>query len=133
MPELNPKQSQFCEEYLIDLNATQAAIRAGYSPKTAGIKGFQLLKIVKIQERVAELKAKRQNRVEVTQDEVLQGIKDNVEMAKEDKQCGAINKSYELLGKHIDMFVDRTAIQNADGSNITFIEPPRPKEPNASD
>ena len=41
---LNPKQERFVVEYLVDLNATQAAIRAGYSPKTAGVQGFDLLK-----------------------------------------------------------------------------------------
>lgn len=41
---LNPKQERFVIEYLVDLNATQAAIRAGYSPKTAGVQGFDLLK-----------------------------------------------------------------------------------------
>jgi phage terminase small subunit len=41
---LNPKQEAFAREYLVDLNATQAAIRAGYSPKTAGVQGFDLLK-----------------------------------------------------------------------------------------
>ena len=43
-PSLNDKQAKFVEEYLVDLNATQAAIRAGYSPKTAGAQGFDLLK-----------------------------------------------------------------------------------------
>ena len=41
---LSPKQERFAAEYLVDLNATQAAIRAGYSPKTAGVQGFDLLK-----------------------------------------------------------------------------------------
>lgn len=41
---LNPKQQRFVVEYLVDLNATQAAIRAGYSPKTAGVQAFDLLK-----------------------------------------------------------------------------------------
>ena len=41
---LNPKQERFVAEYLVDLNATQAAIRAGYSPKTAGVQAFDLLK-----------------------------------------------------------------------------------------
>lgn len=41
---LSPKQERFVAEYLVDLNATQAAIRAGYSPKTAGVQAFDLLK-----------------------------------------------------------------------------------------
>lgn len=46
--ELNKRQKKFCEEYLIDLNATQAALRAGYSPKTAYSSGQRLLKDVEI-------------------------------------------------------------------------------------
>ncbi len=63
MAELSPKQDMFCREYLIDLNATQAAIRAGYSAKTANVKGAQLLAIVSIQNRIAELLEKRTKQV----------------------------------------------------------------------
>lgn len=52
---LNAKQSRFCEEYVIDLNATQAAIRAGYSKKTAGAQGFDLLKKLEINKKIAGL------------------------------------------------------------------------------
>lgn len=51
---LTPKQKRFCEEYLIDLNATQAAIRAGYSPKTAEQTASRLLRNVKVQEYIAK-------------------------------------------------------------------------------
>lgn len=70
--KLTPKQEQFCQEYLIDLNGTQAAIRAGYSPKTAKEQASYLLTNINIKNRVAELKAVRQSRVEITQDRVLQ-------------------------------------------------------------
>ena len=56
---LTPKQTRFAEEYLLDMNATQAAIRAGYSEKTAGAQGFELLKKPEVQALVAE----RGNRV----------------------------------------------------------------------
>ena len=52
---MNEKQKRFCEEYLIDCNATQAAIRAGYSEKTAGSQAFDLLKKPEIQNYIAEL------------------------------------------------------------------------------
>ena len=71
MDELNPKQARFCDEYLVDLNATQAAIRAGYSQKTAGEIGYELLKKPEVQARIAELQAARAKRMEVTQDQVL--------------------------------------------------------------
>lgn len=52
MNELTPKQERFIEEYIKDLNATQAAIRAGYSEKTAGVQGSVLLKNPKVSEEV---------------------------------------------------------------------------------
>ena len=61
---LSPKQEMFCQEYLVDLNATQAAIRAGYSKKTANEQGTQLLVRLSIRERVQELMRKRS---EITQ------------------------------------------------------------------
>jgi phage terminase small subunit len=52
----NKKHEKFCNEYIKDMNATQAAIRAGYSEKTAGVQASKLLKIVNIKTRVAELR-----------------------------------------------------------------------------
>lgn len=71
---LNDKQARFVEEYLVDLNATQSAIRAGYSEKTAGQQGFELLKKPEIQEAIAEAKAVRSRRTQITQDRVLQEL-----------------------------------------------------------
>ena len=74
MAKLTPKQERFCEEYLIDLNATQAAIRAGYSANTAREQGARLLSNVNIQNRIAELKAERSKRTEITQDRVVKEL-----------------------------------------------------------
>jgi phage terminase small subunit len=74
MAKLNAKQQRFVEEYLIDLNATQAAIRAGYSEKTAGQQGFELLKKPEIQEAIAKAQEARSKRTEITQDMVLQEL-----------------------------------------------------------
>lgn len=71
---LTPKQQSFVDEYLIDLNATQAAIRAGYSAKTAQEQSSRLLSNVMIQGAVAEAKAARAERVEVQQDDVLREL-----------------------------------------------------------
>lgn len=68
---LNDKQKRFVDEYLIDLNATQAAIRAGYSAKTAGSQSFDLLKKPEIQDAVTEAMKAREKRTEITQDRVL--------------------------------------------------------------
>jgi phage terminase small subunit len=71
---LTAKQERFVAEYLIDLNATQAAIRAGYSEKTANEQGSRLLANVKIASAVAEAQAKRSERTHITQDMVLAEI-----------------------------------------------------------
>lgn len=68
---LTPKQRYFCEEYLVDLNATQAAIRAGYSEKTARQTGQENLSKPDIQAYIAEGMAKRSARTEITVDRVL--------------------------------------------------------------
>lgn len=74
MAKLTPKQERFCEEYLIDLNATQAAIRAGYSANTAREQGAQNLSKLNIQEKIAELQAERSKRTEITQDRVVKEL-----------------------------------------------------------
>lgn len=72
--KLTEKQEQFCNEYLIDLNATQAAIRAGYKEKTAYSAGQRLLKHVEIQKRIQQLKNERSERTEISQDMVLKEL-----------------------------------------------------------
>ena len=69
--KLNPRQQRFVEEFLVDLNATQAAIRAGYSERTAQPQAARLLSKVMVQEAVAAGMEKRSQRVEITQDSVL--------------------------------------------------------------
>ena len=72
--KLNAKQEQFCNEYLLDLNATQAAIRAGYSKKSAKEIGCENLTKPNIAKRVAELKSKRSNKLQIDQNVVLQNL-----------------------------------------------------------
>lgn len=72
--KLTPKQQRFVEEYLVDLCATQAAIRAGYSSKTAGKIAYQLLAKPHIQAAIAAAKAARSERTEITQDMVLREL-----------------------------------------------------------
>ena len=69
--KLTAKQERFCQEYMIDLNATQAALRSGYSAKTAGSVGAENLKKPEIQKRISELQLEIQERTEITQDRVL--------------------------------------------------------------
>lgn len=68
---LTVKQRMFVEEYLIDLNATQAAIRAGYSAKTADQQGSRMLANVKVQQAISERMAERSKRTGVNQDRVV--------------------------------------------------------------
>lgn len=69
--ELNPKQAAFVREYLVDLNGKQAAIRAGYSEKTAEVQASRLLSNAKVAAAVKHSMEKRETRTEITQDRVL--------------------------------------------------------------
>lgn len=71
MAEMTAKQKRFCDEYLIDLNATQAAIRAGYSKKTAYAIGEQNLKKLELKKYIEERMAEKEKELIASQDEVL--------------------------------------------------------------
>ena len=71
MAKLTDKQRRFCEEYIVDLNATQAAIRAEYSEKTAYSMGQRLLKKVEAQEYIKQLKEERAARTQIEADRVI--------------------------------------------------------------
>lgn len=74
MAGLTAKQQRFVEEYLVDLNATQAAIRAGYSQDTAGSIGWENLQKPEIQEAVTSALELRSERTEITADRVLREL-----------------------------------------------------------
>lgn len=67
---MSPKQEKFCSEYLVDLNATQAAIRAGYSNRTAYSIGQRLLKDVEIQNRISNIRKTEYKKTIMTAEEV---------------------------------------------------------------
>jgi len=92
------KQDVFVEEYLVDLNATQAAIRAGYSVKTADQQGSRLLANVKVQSKIAKEMAERSKRTGVNQDRVV------LELAK----IGFINPSKVIDLKTCEVLPDAT-------------------------
>lgn len=128
---LNDRQRRFVDEYLVDLNATQAAIRAGYSSKTARQIGQNLLTKVDIQQAISAAQSKRQERTELTADEVIRDLREVrdvclgrksvkvVEVVKFEGEAtphevdslvfdpAGANKALELLGKHIGMFGDK--------------------------
>ena len=116
---LNEKQKQFCEEYIIDLNGTQAAIRAGYSGKTANRIASELLSKLDIQEYICELKNKRSERVKYSQDELMRDILEvknrcmqaNPVLDKEGNETGVwkfdsngANKALDMLAKHVGFY-----------------------------
>jgi phage terminase small subunit len=74
MMALTEKQKRFVEEYLIDLNATQAAIRAGYSVKRASEIGYQLLQKTTVSHAISKAMAERSRRTGISQDRVLQEL-----------------------------------------------------------
>ena len=117
MARLTDKQKRFVAEYLVDLNATQAAIRAGYSKKTADRIGPELLGKTCVLEEVQKAMADREKRTEITQDRVLNEL-GKVAFAKAADYTDATLKyanklrALELIGKHLGMFDGKTQSQN---------------------
>lgn len=119
---LTAKQARFVEEYLIDLNATQAAIRAGYSEKTARQSGAENLSKPDIAEAIAEAQAKRSERTKIDADYVLrQAVKLHEKcMTDETFNAAGAAKGLELVGKHVSVqaFRDQVGIGNPDGTPL---------------
>lgn len=152
MVKLTDKQAAFVRQYLVDLNATQAAIRAGYSERTASRIGPQLLGKTCVREAIEKAQAKRARRVEVTQDYVLSNLVEVVERTMQrapvtdrkgeqvtDEEGRAVwtfdakgaNRALELLGKHLGIFTDKlkAEVSGPDGGPVAseivvrFVEP----------
>jgi phage terminase small subunit len=108
---LTPKQAAFVREYLVDLNGTQAATRAGYSPKTANEQAARLLANASVQAAVTKGREKLAAKVEVTTERVLGGLLAEA-MADDGPMCkGARVKAWELLGKHLGLLTDRSKVE----------------------
>lgn len=71
---LTPKQEAFCQEFMVDRNRKQAAIRVGYSEKSAEVQGSRLHRNAKVKARIDELTAAQQKRTEITADRVLKEL-----------------------------------------------------------
>ena len=95
MSDLTAKQQAFVVEYLVDLNGTQAAIRAGYSPKTANEQAARLLAKASVRTAVEAAKKEREKRVQVSQDYVLSTIVDTVERCRQVRPV--LNKKGEQI------------------------------------
>jgi phage terminase small subunit len=136
---LTKKQQAFVREYLVDLNATQAAIRAGYSEKTAYSIGHEILNKPEIALAIQSAVEERAERTEVSQDFVIENLTEVVERCMqrapvlirrgrelvqlvddEDRDVwrfdaqGAVS-ALNLLGKHMGMFVNRHELTGKDG------------------
>lgn len=121
---LNEKQKRFCEEYLIDLNATQAAIRAGYSEKTAKQIASENLSKPDLQDYISELRKEQAEKTKIdiqwvlnrfkdisnrcmTQEPVMvwdDGKKTFVESGEYKFDSSGANKATEMLAKHLGFF-----------------------------
>jgi phage terminase small subunit len=144
--KLTPRQSRFVDEYMVDLNGTQAAIRAGYSKKTADSQSARLLVNVKVQGTIQGRMNRRSDRTEITSDFILNGIRKNIERceqaapvldregnpvmtANEDGELAAaykydatnVFKGYELLGRHLKLFTDKHEHTGPNGGPIQTI------------
>lgn len=117
---LTDKQKRFSEEYLIDLNGTQAAIRAGYSPKTADVQASRLLTNANVQSYISTLQRRRSQRTRITADRVLKELasvaySDISEVTPYSNNGVTLNDS-KTLPKRV-----RAAVQS-----ITFVETTKP-------
>jgi phage terminase small subunit len=114
--KLTAKQELFITEYMKDLNATQAAIRAGYSEKTAKQVAAENLSKPYLKEIIDKRLAERAKNNGITAEYVLQGIKsiaDDIEAKHNDKL-----KAFELLGKHLKLFTDKVESDNKNDTTI---------------
>lgn len=124
MAKLTAKQEQFCQEFIIDLNATQAAIRAGYPEPSAQQVGSENLSKPVIETRIAELQADRAERVQISQDDVLSMIRECYCGAVEDRNWSAGLKATEQLGKHLGMFTEK--LEHSGEIKLVWEDPPQP-------
>lgn len=119
---ISSKQELFCQEYLKDLNGTQAAIRAGYSANGSDVQATRLLANASVRARVDELLAKRSNKLEITAEKVLRDIeetrvrcmqgervldREGIPTGEWKFEAHAALKASELQGKHIKLFTEK--------------------------
>ena len=121
MANLTPKQQRFVEEYLIDLNATQSAIRAGYSEKTAQEIGSENLSKPMVAKAIAEAQEKLSNKAQVTVEMVVQGLLNEAKDLSEGSTQSARVSAWAHLGKHLGMFKDKIEHTGKDGKPIETV------------
>ena len=117
---LSPKRAAFVREYLIDLNAAAAARRAGYSPKTADRTGYDLLRNPEIAAAVQKAQEERAQATGISAQMVLDGLRG---IAEGEASDSARVRAYELLGKHLGMFVERTEHMGGMTIEVIYADP----------
>lgn len=141
--KLMAKQAKFAQEYIIDLNASAAAIRAGYSAKTSDQLGYQLLQKASVKAEIDRLRTKVAEKAELSVEWVLTRLRTVAERCMQAEpvldrkgepvlvetptgelapaytfQAGPANRSLELLGKHLGLFPDKVEHTGKDGGPI---------------
>ncbi|GAB6096412.1 terminase small subunit [Desulfatiferula olefinivorans] len=128
MKKLTAKQEMFVNEYIIDLNATQAAIRAGYSPKTAAEQGVRLLRNIKVQEAIQAAMAERAERTDLKADTVVDELKTVAfvplhEISERGGSWAVKVRALELLMKHLGLFEKDNSQQDKGMTiNVEFVD-----------
>lgn len=112
---LTAKQERFIQEYLIDLNATQAAIRAGYSPKTAKVIGHENLTKPDIKVILESKQRQMAHNNGITAEYVLKGIKGIADNSERDMDR---LKAFELLGRNLKLFTEKIEHSGETGVRI---------------
>jgi len=111
---LTAKRQRFCDEYLIDLNATQATIRAGYSPKWADRQATQLLGDTRVQVYIQQRQVALREKTEITQEEVVCTFRELRDEARDAKDFGNALRANENLGKHLGIYAPEEAKQSGE-------------------
>ncbi len=117
---LNAKQKAFTVEYIKDKNATQAAIRAGYSERTARSIGNELLAKPDIQKAIEDLEKAAQTRAGITVDKIVERINKIAEdpnTAPRDRL-----KADELLGKYLGMFTEKVDVKGSIDTTVSKLD-----------
>lgn len=107
---MTPKQEAFVREYLIDLNATQAAIRAGYSAKTAEQAGCRLLRDVQVSKRIVKAQEKVAERAQITVDDHLAQLKEIRDAALAEGKYAAAATCEMARGKVLGFYVEKVEV-----------------------
>lgn len=129
---LSDKHKKFVDEYMKDMNATAAYLRAGYkcSEASARVNASKLLTNPNIASEISDRVSKRQQKIqentEISVEWVLKELADNHSKAKAIGDIGPSNKALELIGKHLGMFKDKLEISGETGVKI-INDIPRPK------